>query len=174
MKRIILAASFAVATAFLARTQTVEAGKGWISELDHATKQLVSLAEVTPADKFAWRPAPGVRSTSEVYMHISVGNYFLLTSAGLDPAGFPKRNGKTESTVTAKEDVIKWLKDSSAALHVGYLKADRQKKVKFFGAEVEADAVFLRALVHNHEHMGQLIGYARMNGIVPPWSAPAK
>ena len=37
--------------------------------------------------------------------------------------------------------------------------------------DVTAGDVFLRILVHNHEHMGQAIAYARMKGIVPPWSA---
>jgi hypothetical protein len=28
----------------------------------------------------------------------------------------------------------------------------------------------MRILVHMHEHLGQSIAYARMNGITPPWS----
>jgi hypothetical protein len=42
--------------------------------------------------------------------------------------------------------------------------------VQFFGKDAIAEGVFLRLLVHNNEHMGQSIAYARMNGIVPPWS----
>ncbi len=171
MRRTSLAALF-LAAGYVAYTQTFDFGKGWISEFDHATKQLVALAEATPAEKFAWRPGPGVRSTSEVYLHIAVGNYWLLGQAGVKAAAdAPKIEQNTEASVKAKADVIRWIQGSNRAVHEAYLKADRQKPVKFFGNEVPAESVFLRILVHNHEHMGQLIGYARMSGVVPPWSA---
>ena len=171
MKRTLLAALFSAA-GYVAYTQTLDLGQGWISEFNHASKQLLALAEATPAEKFAWRPGPGVRSTSEVYMHIAVGNYGLLGLAGVKlPADAPKVDGKTETAVTAKADVIKWLTDSTGAVRDAYPRADRQKSVKFFGKDGPAENVFLRILVHNHEHMGQLIGYARMSGVVPPWSA---
>lgn len=171
MKRTTLALLFSAA-GYVAYTQTFEGGRGWISEFDHATKQLVALAEAMPPEKFAWRPGPGVRSTSEVYMHVAVGNYWLLGQAGVKlPASAPKMAQNTETAVTAKADVIQWLKGSNLAVHDAYPKADRQKAVKFSGRDVTVDDVMLRILVHNHEHMGQLIGYARMSGVVPPWSA---
>ena len=172
MKRILIAALFSAA-GFVAYTQTLDLGQGWMSEFNHAAKQLLALAEATPAEKFAWRPGPGVRSTSEVYMHVVTGNYWLLGQAGvkLPAADAPKIDAKTETAVTAKADVVKWLKGSSGAVRDAYPNADRQKSVKFFGQNGPADNVFLRILVHNHEHMGQLIGYARMSGVVPPWSA---
>ena len=72
--------------------------------------------------------------------------------------------------MTKKDDVIKWLKASFEAVRKGYATADRQKKVTFFKQETPAENVFLRILAHSHEHMGQSIAYARMNGVVPPWS----
>ena len=49
--------------------------QGYDGEWRHVSQQLIALAEATPEDKFAWRPAPGVRSTSEVYMHIAMANF---------------------------------------------------------------------------------------------------
>ena len=66
--------------------------------------------------------------------------------------------------------MIAWLKKWFDAVRAGYETVDRQTKVTLFGRETTADGVFLRILVHNHEHMGQAIAYARMNGIKPPWS----
>jgi uncharacterized damage-inducible protein DinB len=153
-------------------------GRGWAGEFEHAAKQLVALAEATPAEKFAFRPSPGVRSTSEVYMHVAVGNYWLLSQTGIKPGGahWPdKIEADTEKKTTAKADVVRWLKDSLAAVRASYDKVDGARKVKFLGAEVPASDVLLRLLVHNHEHMGQAIAYARMSGVTPPWSAgPAK
>src|SRR6516164_5154014 len=69
--------------------------QGYDGEWKHVSKQLIDLAEATPAEKFSWRPAPGVRSTSEVYMHIAIANFGLLSFAGPKmPEGSEKRHGK--------------------------------------------------------------------------------
>jgi hypothetical protein len=62
------------------------------------------------------------------------------------------------------------LSDSFDAVRKAYPPGEPKKAVKFFGTDSNAENVYLRILVHNHEHMGQSIAYARMNGIVPPWS----
>jgi uncharacterized damage-inducible protein DinB len=147
-----------------------ELGQGWLPEFTLTSRQLVQLAEATPAEKFGWRPAPGVRSISEVYMHVAVGNLWLLEQAGVKSPELAKVPRDPEKAVTAKADVIQWLRTSQDAVKNAYQMADRQKHVQFFGKDALADGVFLRILVHNNEHMGQSIAYARMNGIVPPWS----
>src|SRR6202021_3085055 len=86
--------------------------EGYDGEWGHVTKQLVELAEATPADKFAGRPAPGVRSTSEVYMHIAIVNFYQLSQMGLEE---PEVTTELEKTVTSKADVIDWLKCSFEA-----------------------------------------------------------
>ncbi len=149
-------------------------GQGWNGEFDHAARQLVALAEATPADKFSFRPAPGIRSTAEVYMHVAVGNFWLLAQAGVKPGGphWPQQiPPDAEKKITNKAEVVRWLKDSMDAVRSGQPTVDASKKVKFFGSEVPATNVLLRILVHNHEHMGQAIAYARMSGVTPPWSA---
>jgi uncharacterized damage-inducible protein DinB len=154
-----------------AAAQPPELGQGWLSEFNLAGRQLLALADATPAEKFSWRPTPGVRSVSEVYMHIALGNYYLLNQAGAKiPDSTPSIAPGLEKTVTAKADVIRWLRNSLDAVRDGYANTDRSKRVKFFGKEVTSDGVFLRILVHNHEHMGQSVAYARMIGVVPPWS----
>ena len=154
-----------------ATAQPPEAGQGWLPELTLASRQILQLAEATPEDRFTWRPGPGVRSIGEVYVHIAVGNILLLERAGVQPAiassAIPR---DPEKTITKKADVIAWLKKSFDAVRAGYQTADRQQKVKLFGRETTSEDVFLRILVHNHEHMGQSVAYARMNGLVPPWS----
>lgn len=146
-----------------------ELGQGWLPEFNLTSRHLLALAEATPPEKFSWRPSAGVRSIAEVYMHLALGNYFLLQRAGVTP---PIEAGKLpkEASVTEKAEVIKWLRGSLDAVSKAYPGADRQKKVQLFGKEVAADGVFLRILIHNNEHLGQSIAYARMNGIVPPWS----
>ena len=136
-----------------------------------AARQLVALAEAIPAEKFSWRPGPGVRSTSEVFMHIAFGNYLLLDQAGGKiPDDTPDIPPDFEKKVKAKADVIRWLKNSFEVVRQAYPVTDRAKTVSFLGKHTTSEGVFLRLLVHNHEHMGQAVAYARILGIVPPWS----
>ena len=154
--------------------QAPELGQGWSSEFNLAARQVVSLAEAIPEQKFGWRPGSGVRSTSEVFMHIAFGNYWLLDQAGGKiPDDTPDIPPDLEKKVKAKAEVVRWLKSSLDAVRRAYPDTDRAKTVRFFGKDTTSDAVFLRILVHNHEHMGQLFAYARMLGVVPPWSKAA-
>jgi len=145
--------------------------QGYDGEWRHVSNQLIALAEATPADKFAWRPAPGVRSTSEVYMHIAIANFWLLSVTG--PKMPPDLKMNAEKTVTSKPEVIAWLKRSLEAVKQAHLAVDPKdmsRKLKVEGRDATVDGMYLRIIVHDNEHMGQLIAYARMSGIAPPWS----
>ena len=150
-----------------------EYGVGWLPEFNFTAREAVTLAEATPAAKFSWRPADGVRSISEVYVHIAIAHIFFLNSCGVK-MDLSKIGRDAEKKVTAKEDVIKLLKDSIVAVQENYPKLDLQKKVHFVDADTTIENVMTHLLAHTSEHVGQSIAYARMNGIVPPWSEPAK
>jgi len=146
--------------------------EGFEGEWCHVSKQLMSLAETIPEHEYSWRPVPGVRSISEVLMHIALANFYLLSITG--PQMPPDlRSADMEKTVTKKADVIDWLTRSLDAVKAGraQLKAgDLGRKVAMKGKEVEVDGLYLRIIVHANEHMGQLVAYARMNKVVPVWS----
>jgi uncharacterized damage-inducible protein DinB len=145
--------------------------EGYDSEFGVTSSQLIALAEATPAEKFAWRPAAGVRSTSEVYMHIVMANFYLLSVTG--PKMPEDLKADAEKTVTSKEDVIRWLKRSLEAVKDAHLKETPQHlalKVHIQDRDSTVDWMYLRIILHDNEHMGQLIAYARMTGVVPPWS----
>jgi uncharacterized damage-inducible protein DinB len=145
--------------------------QGYDGEWTHVSQQLIALAEATPQEKFSWRPAPGVRSTSEVYMHIVIANFYLLSITG--PKMPPELTDESEKAVTSKPEVIAWLKRSLDAVktaHAGVTPKDLQRRVKIQGRDATVDGMYLRIIVHANEHMGQLIAYARMSGVVPPWS----
>jgi uncharacterized damage-inducible protein DinB len=155
----------------LAQTAPEGIWQGYDGEWLHVSQQLVALAEATPAEKFSWRPAPGVRSTSEVYMHIVEANFGLLGVTGPKPPADMKEG--MEKSVTAKADVISWLKRSLDAVkqaHLAETPKDLQRKVHIHDRDATVDGMYLRIIVHANEHMGQLIAYARVSGVVPPWS----
>ncbi|HKF46704.1 MAG TPA: DinB family protein [Terracidiphilus sp.] len=146
--------------------------QGYDGEWHHTTYQLLALAEATPADKFAWRPAPGVRSTSEVYMHIAIANFGLLSVTG--PKVPADLKPGAEKSITSKAEVISWLKRSLEAVrqaHQQEAPVHLAKHVTINGRDATVDGMYLRIIVHANEHMGQLVAYARMSGVVPPWSA---
>jgi uncharacterized damage-inducible protein DinB len=105
-------------------------------------------------------------------MHIALANFSLLAITGPKmPADLSSRD--MEKTVTSKAEVIRWLTrslDAVKAAHAGVKAADLQRKVKVNGRDANVDGMYLRIIVHANEHMGQLVAYARMNGIAPPWS----
>ena len=145
--------------------------QGYDGEWLHVSQQLIALAEATPEEKFSWRPASGVRSTSEVYMHVAMANFYLLSVTG-PPMPADLKEGMDKS-VTAKADVINWLKRSLEAVkqaHLAVKPADLQRKVHIADRDATLDGMYLRIIVHANEHMGQLVAYARMTGVVPPWS----
>jgi len=143
----------------------------FLNDFDDVSKKIVELAEAMPAAKYNWRPAPGVRSVSEVYMHVAGGNYFLATFAGAKPPSYDTRNLEK---IADKARVIEELKKSFEYLRMVALNgtdADLEKPIKMFGNDTTHRGALMTALNHLHEHLGQSIAYARMNGVVPPWSA---
>ncbi len=161
----------AIAPGVLAQDPLDGLWQGYDGEWRHVSNQLIALAEATPAEKFAWRPAPGVRSTSEVYMHIVMANFYLLSVTG--PKMPPDLKEDAEKSVTSKPQVIDWLKRSLDAVkqaHQAETPNDLLRKVRIQNRDATVDSMYLRIIIHANEHMGQLVAYARMTGVVPPWS----
>jgi uncharacterized damage-inducible protein DinB len=155
----------------LAQTAPEGIWQGYDGEWRHMSSQLLALAEATPEEKFAWRPAPGVRSTSEVFMHIALANFYLLSVTGPKMPADMKEG--LEKSVTSKAEVVSWLTrslDAVKSAHLAVTPKDLQRKVHIYDRDATVDGMYLRILVHANEHMGQLIAYARMTGVAPPWS----
>ena len=136
-------------------------------------KKFVGVSEAIPADKYTWRPAEGVRSVSELFLHVAGANFGLPARIlGMPaPAGF-QGQGYDKST-TDKAQIVKAVKDSFAHFRGSIEKlaaADAEKMVKVFGGEASTRGAVLIMLEHLSEHLGQSIAYARVNGVTPPWS----
>jgi len=130
------------------------------------------LADAIPADKYAWRPSPDVRSFAEVFLHVSAANYNLYKLVGTPPpAGIDIRG--LEKSTTDKAKVMATLKDSFAhakAAIKAMPDADLDKSLDWFGGKNTERGILLFIVRHAAEHLGQSIAYARFAGIVPPWT----
>jgi len=116
--------------------------QGYDGEWRHVSQQLIALAQATPADKFAWRPASGVRSTGEIYMHIAMANFWLLSVTGPKMPADMKEG--MEKSVTSKADVIAWLSARSEAYAYAFEKP-KVIRTAIDHAHVKADAAIAGA-----------------------------
>ena len=141
--------------------------------LAYVSGQVMQLAQAIPADKYSWTPQAGVRSVAEVCTHIISANYFFGSKlGGKIPDGVKMET--LEKDLKTKEAIAAELKRSYEMI-IGAIKntndAALANKVEFpFPGEHTSMTAILIGLAHSNEHLGQLIAYARMNSITPPWS----
>ena len=146
-----------------------------------AQKKTLDLEDAVPQNKFDWRPAPGVRSVAEAFLHIAFGNYAMVKFVtGKEPpaeAGWEMNPAKWDKKSKDKAEIKKILEASFAFVHTAVPAipdADLDKMVNFFGHDLTTRAVLIILDGHLNEHLGQLVAYARSNKIVPPWSKDEK
>ena len=172
MARTLLLFSLFLVPIFFHSTHAGGRMDSYIWALNDAEEKIMALANAVPEEKYSWRPAEGVRSVGEVYMHIVSANCYFPTLIGMKPPeGFSQ---ELDKTVTKKADIITWLKKSFDQSRKAITTASDEalaKKVDFFGTETTGEGALMIMVTHMHEHLGQSIAYARSNGIVPPWSA---
>lgn len=143
-----------------------------LAQIQDAETKLLALAEATPADKFGWKPADGIRTAGQVYAHVAGGNYFLPTFWGVKPpAGVDARS--FEKTADDKAGTIDRLRKSfehARGAIANASDAELEKGIEMFGQQTTVRGAMLVVATHAHEHLGQAIAYARSTGVVPPWS----
>jgi uncharacterized damage-inducible protein DinB len=146
-------------------------------DLQGLQKKYVDLAQSIPADKYAWRPEAGTRSVSELFLHVAAANYGIPTMmTGTSPAPDFQREGFEKST-TDKAKIIEQLNKSFEYAIAAVKKmsnADFAKAEKKLGPDANDGDVIYILVTHNHEHLGQSIAYARVNGVTPPWTEEAQ
>ena len=144
----------------------------FLEDVAYYDQRYTRLAEAMPADKYSWRPAEGVRSVGEVYTHIISANYGVASALGTPPpAGFDFKAVAPLSGDKAK--VLPVLKESFAHFRGAILAlsdADGDKPQKMFNRQTTLRGALMMIDRHWGEHLGQSIAYARVNGVVPPWT----
>jgi len=191
MKRLLLPFLLAVAIlssfATIASAQTADANADHtapsydmkaqaLADLQGVQTKMVDLANAIPADKLTWRPSADSRSFAEVFLHVAGERYQILGLGGaVPPADF---NGKTyEKSTTDRAQIVAELNktwDFAQKTINGMSNADFAKLLPKLGPQANAGDVVYILVTDAHEHLGQLVAYARENGIVPPWTAAAQ
>ena len=143
-------------------------------QFEASARKFVALAEAMPAEAYAWQPMEGVASVASVYLHIARYNYFYPEIA-LDVASPMGRAeyDRWEDELGEKTEVLRLLAasmDHVREVVAAMSEADLEAQTRLYGRDVGQWAVLLQLVTHMNEHLGQSIAYARMNGVVPPWS----
>jgi hypothetical protein len=137
--------------------------------------EFIALAEAMPADKFNFAPDDkmgkfdGVRTWAQEVKHVTEVNYGLLRGFNLPGAMSRAEVEKLQS----RDEILSALKDSYAYLQKGIETVTPQNA--FEDMDGKGDTRFgmiAYALIHNNDHLGQMVEYLRMNGMIPPESQP--
>lgn len=143
-----------------------------LDQVSFMQERITSLAEAIPADKYDWKPNEGVRTTAAQLVHTLTAAYGIPSMMGGEmPSNI---NWEIEKTMVEKEEILKNLKSSFESVTkflTDYDTENYDKIVKTPFGEFTQRNMILILNNHFHEHLGQLIVYARSNGVVPPWSA---
>jgi len=127
-------------------------------------RNLEASADAMPADKFSYKLTAGQMSFAEWINHSTQRNF--ADCAILKGESAPAA-AQQVATLKDKAEVTQALKDSFAYCE-GALKAmDDQKAI----ASPEVANAFLHIVVHNNEIYGNIVGYLRSSGVVPPSTA---
>jgi uncharacterized damage-inducible protein DinB len=172
------------ALALLAQAGTLNAQSGVMTDLlvdiKEVEEKLVSLAKALPEGSWNWRPGTGVRSVGEVVQHIAADNYLLPAMLGTAAPAATGIVGTDYKTVQAYETRKIDRAAALADLEVSFAHLKKAMEAQspstlgaektFFGRKSTAQQVWISTTTHLHEHLGQLIAYARSNNVKPPWS----
>lgn len=144
----------------------------FLAHFNRSAMKMTRLSAAMPESLYTWSPGPDVMSVARVYMHIARYNYLYLDGSfgigapeGVDWQTFEAVTDKT-TAVAALEASVRHVQTAAKTLS----DADLTRPVTLYGRQVPGWKVLFQILSHMNEHVGQSIAYARVNGVVPPWS----
>ena len=151
-------------------------------QLKGVEKDVMGLAGAMPANKFDFAPTngafTGVRTFAQQAKHLATVMYLVSASALNQKPTVDVGTGENgPDAVRTKEQVLEYLKGAFAFAHksIATLTAQNQLQTVKSPFEGTIPRVFAASFVtaHSFDHYGQMVVYARMNGVIPPSSMPA-
>jgi uncharacterized damage-inducible protein DinB len=186
LRLLILGCVFAYVTLPAASAQTTDAG--YADELSpslaggakamHAAirRNLAEAAENMPANEYAFRPTPQIRTFGQIIGHVIDSNFFFCSQV----AGEKSPATADYEQITGKAALVKALNDSlvycdrvyAATTDANFMQPVQIAHVNGMGStNTLRGAVLTYNIAHNNEHYGNLAIYMRLKGHVPPSTA---
>jgi len=176
-------ASILLLGAAFSGAQNLTVARLYDNQLTNIERGIVSLAEAMPAGKYNFAPKDGafqdVRTFALQARHVATVTYLVAAAALKEKS--PVEAGKNENgpeSMQTKEQIVKYLKDAFAYAHKANqtLTAENQLEMlpsPFGSGQMARGQAASVATWHSFDHYGQMVVYARMNGVIPPASMPA-
>lgn len=141
----------------------------FMGQIDFVKGRLTQLAEAMPEESYSWTPGEGVRSVGEVYVHVAQSNYYMLSLVKGEKPDMSEGSIESDkkTAIAMMEKAFSVIKEEAAK----FSEEDLNKEIEAFGMKFTVRNFMVTMIAHLHEHLGQSIAYARMNGVTPPWSA---
>lgn len=143
-----------------------------LMQFNGSARKIVALAEAMPAELYNWSPQEGLMSVARVYAHIAHYNFMYPEDAlgapaphGVDMDGMEDLTDKAQITRLLRQSV-----EHARMVMENMSGEDAASSTRLYGRNIAQWAVLLQLVAHMNEHIGQSVAYARMNGVVPPWS----
>jgi uncharacterized damage-inducible protein DinB len=144
---------------------------------------ILRLAEAMPADKYDFAPTAGsfkgVRTFAQQVRHLATVIYMLSGAVlGEKPPVDTGKDDDGPAAVRSKAQLVEYLRGSIAFAHKAMAKLTQKNELDEIQSPFEAGKIKrLEAASeiawHSFDHYGQMVVYARMNGVIPPSSMPA-
>jgi uncharacterized damage-inducible protein DinB len=125
---------------------------------DELNRKILDMAKDFPADKYSYRPAPGLRSFGEVILHITEGNLYAAKAGRGEKVEWKELDAKE---YPGKPEIVAALEKS-----IGDAKATLNATPETQYAKTISP--WMGIVEHAGEHYGQLVVYYRNNSLVPP------
>ena len=145
--------------------------------------EVVSLAEAMPAEKYSFAPTGGEFANVRTFLlqvrHVATTNYMVCSAVRQEkPRIAMGKNENGADEINTKEKAVKYLKDSYQYCHdaLATLTAENQLDMlpsPFGEGKMARGAAAMVPVWHSFDHYGQMVVYARMNGVVPGQTPPA-
>ena len=170
-----------VAVAGLCTSTSVQAQmQSWkdvqVADLEGMKEKFIGLANAFSEAQWEYRPMEGVRSVKDVLaLMIAETHMFPVAWGYQPPAGAAAGFGPEMQRVNgmSRAQILEQLGpsfDHMIGILRGMDEAKRGESSSYFGRQMPVHANVATAMADMHEHLGQLIAYARANRVVPPWS----
>jgi uncharacterized damage-inducible protein DinB len=152
------------------------------SQLRIPESEVVPLAEAMPAEKYAFTPPAkagefaGVRTFMQQVTHIATTNYMVCGAVLQEKPDFEVgENENGSAKIKTKEQAVQYLKDSYSYCHKALQSLTAENQVELlpspFGqGQMARGAIAAVPVWHSFDHYGQMVVYARWNGVIPPAS----
>jgi len=175
--------SILILTALAVRTMPAQnpVAEMYLHEVDLVEHDVLGLANAMPAEKYGFAPMQGafegVRTFGQQLKHLATMIY--MTSAIVLEEKSPYGAGGNDNgpdSVRSKDEILRYLKGSftyARRAMQSLTVANHLDSVKTYFGPMAKSAVAAGIAYHSFDHYGQMVVYARLNGIVPPSSQVA-